>query len=61
MLEDVTHGVRQRLREWTALLLGNFASFRLEEDDEKFVLYQDPCGSCGRRSRSSRIGLRLFG
>lgn len=51
MLEDVTHDVRQRLREWTALLLGNFASIRLEEDAEKFLLYQDPCGSCGRQIR----------
>jgi len=51
MLEDVTHDVRQRLREWMALLLGNFASIRLEEDDEKFILYQDPCGSCGRQIR----------
>ena len=51
MLEDVTHDVRQRLREWVALLLGNFASIRLEEDDEKFILHQDPCGSCGRQIR----------
>lgn len=51
MLEDVTHDVRQRLREWTALLLGNFASIRIEEDDEKFILHQDPCGSCGRQIR----------
>ncbi|MGE0337168.1 MAG: hypothetical protein AB7O21_16445, partial [Gammaproteobacteria bacterium] len=33
------------------LLLGNFASIRIEEDDEKFILHQDPCGSCGRQIR----------
>ncbi len=49
MMDDITHSAQQRLRDWVILLLGNFATVRVEEDDEKFTLFQDPCGSCGRQ------------
>lgn len=51
MLEEVKRDARERITEWAALMLANFATFRLEEDDEKFTLHQDPCGSCGRQIR----------
>lgn len=51
MLEEVKTDARTRIVNWAALMLANFASFRLEEDDEKFTIYQDPCGSCGRQIR----------
>lgn len=51
MMEDITHDAKQRLRDWVTLLLGNFATLRIEEDDNKFTLFQDPCGSCGRQIR----------
>jgi hypothetical protein len=52
MMEDITHDVKTRLRDWTRLLaVGNFATIKIEEDDEKFVITQDPCGSCGRQHR----------
>lgn len=51
MMEDITHDPRERLRSWVTLLLGNFAKIRVEEDDEKFTIFQDPCGSCGRQIR----------
>lgn len=51
MMEEVDLDAATRIKTWTALMLANFASFRLEEDDEKFTLYQDPCGSCGRQIR----------
>lgn len=51
MMDDITQSIEQRLRGWVTLLLGNFATLRLEEDDEKFTFYQDPCGSCGRQIR----------
>jgi len=55
MMEDITHDVKVRLRDWVRLLaIGNFASLRIEEDDEKFVITQDPCGSCGRQHRDGR-------
>jgi hypothetical protein len=55
MMEDITHDVKTRLQDWTRLLaVGNFATITIEEDDEKFVLTQDPCGSCGRQHRDGR-------
>jgi hypothetical protein len=52
MLEDITHDPKERIRSWISLLLGNFATIRVEEDDEKFTIFQDPCGSCGRQIRA---------
>jgi hypothetical protein len=55
MMEDVTHDPVTRLREWTRLLaVGNFATLVIEEDDEKFVIAQRPCGSCGRQDDHNR-------
>jgi hypothetical protein len=54
MMEDVTHPAVQRVRDWARLLKANFATIRVEEDAEKFVLIQDPCGSCGRQHREGR-------
>jgi len=52
MLEDITHDAKERVCSWISLLLGNFATIRVEEDDEKFTIFQDPCGSCGRQIRA---------
>lgn len=52
MMEDITHDPKRRLQDWISLLLGNFATLRVEEDDEKFTIFQDPCGSCGRQIRA---------
>ncbi len=49
MVEDVRHPPEQRVRDWTRMLKSNFATIRVEEDDEKFTLLQDPCGSCTRQ------------
>ena len=46
---DVARPVEQRLRQWAALSLGNFSRIHIEEDDEKFTITQDPCGSCTRQ------------
>ena len=55
MMEDITHDVQTRLRDWTRLLaVGNFATITIEEDDEKFILTQNPCGSCGRQHNDGR-------
>jgi len=55
MMEDITHDVKTRLQDWTRLLaVGNFATLKIEEDEEKFVIIQDPCGSCGRQHREGR-------
>ncbi|MEW6296847.1 MAG: hypothetical protein AB1671_03790 [Thermodesulfobacteriota bacterium] len=49
MMEDITRDAKDRLQSWVSLLLGNFATIRVEEDDEKFTIFQNPCGSCGRQ------------
>jgi hypothetical protein len=55
MMEDVTHDPRTRLRDWTRLLaVGNFATISIEEEDDKFVIVQHPCGSCGRQDEGDR-------
>lgn len=55
MMEDITHDAPDRLRDWARLLaVGNFATLKIEEDDEKFVITQNPCGSCGRQHRDGR-------
>ena len=36
------------------LTVGNFGTLRITEDDEKFIVTQDPCGSCGRQHRDGR-------
>jgi len=45
-----------RLRDFVALLHGHFTELRLEEDDEKFTIIQDPCGTCSRQVSSGRYG-----
>ena len=49
MPKDIERPVEIRIRTWAAMLHGNFARFTIDEDDEKFVITQDPCGSCGRQ------------
>jgi len=51
----VTHDPATRLRDWARLLcVGNFGTLTIEEDDEKFLIVQDPCGSCGRQDDHNR-------
>jgi hypothetical protein len=49
MPRDIERPPEVRIRTWTAMLQGNFAEITIAEDDEKFVITQDPCGSCGRQ------------
>ena len=49
MPRDIDRPPEVRIRAWAAMLHGNFAEFTIAEDDEKFVITQDPCGSCGRQ------------
>ena len=49
MPRDIERSPEVRIRTWAALLQGNFAEITIEEDDERFVITQDPCGSCGRQ------------
>jgi len=54
MPTDVARDPVTRVRTWAGMLQGNFATVRVVEDDTKFVITQDPCGSCGRQLASGR-------
>lgn len=54
MPRDLTRAPQERVRTWATMLQGNFASITVEEDDEKFAITQDPCGSCGRQLAAGR-------
>lgn len=54
MPEDIGRDPVARVRTWCGLLQGNFATVRVAEDDAKFTITQDPCGSCGRQLAAGR-------
>src|SRR5262245_11755085 len=59
MPKDIDRPPEVRIRTWAAMLHGNFAEFTIAEDDEKFVITQDPCGSCGRQLECGAFPGRL--
>jgi hypothetical protein len=56
MAVDVRNAPEKRLVRWVRMLKGHFSGVRVREDDEKFVLVQDPCGTCARQVRDGRYG-----
>lgn len=47
---DITHPAAHRLAVWVAVAKGNCGNVvAIDEDDEKFTVSLDPCGSCGRQ------------
>ena len=54
MPDDIGRDPVARVRTWAAMLQGNFASLTVTEDDDRFVIVQDPCGSCGRQLLAGR-------
>jgi hypothetical protein len=54
MPDDIGRDPVARVRAWAAMLQGNFATVRVEERDDRFVVVQDPCGSCGRQLLAGR-------
>jgi hypothetical protein len=53
---DVARPPEKRLVSWTRMLHGHFTRFTLEEDESKFTVVQDPCGSCTRQILQGRYG-----
>ncbi|HVX19785.1 MAG TPA: hypothetical protein VHB02_00385 [Acidimicrobiales bacterium] len=47
---------RDRLVSFVALLHGHFTELDVTEDDRKFVIAQDPCGTCSRQVLDGRYG-----
>jgi hypothetical protein len=54
MPRDIVRDPATRVESWASMLHGNFATIRVEEDDERFTITQDPCGSCGRQIEAGR-------
>ena len=49
MPHDLARSADDRIRQWARMMLGNFASITVEEEDDCFVITQDPCGTCTRQ------------
>jgi hypothetical protein len=54
MAVDIRNAPEKRLVRWARMLKSHFSVIRLQEDDEKFVLVQDPCGTCARQILEGR-------
>ncbi|HEV8299051.1 MAG TPA: hypothetical protein VGQ20_17210 [Acidimicrobiales bacterium] len=54
MPDDLARPAEVRIRQWARMMLGNFASIRVEETDDAFVITQDPCGTCSRQVLAGR-------
>jgi hypothetical protein len=54
MPTDMARPPEKRLPSWVRMLQGHFSPLRVEEDDEKFTLVQDPCGTCTRQIQQGR-------
>ncbi len=49
MPHDLARGPAERIKQWSRMMLGNFASISVDEHDDRFVITQDPCGTCTRQ------------
>jgi hypothetical protein len=49
MPHDVARPAAVRVRQWSRMMRGNFATIRVDETDDAFVITQDPCGTCSRQ------------
>lgn len=56
MPTDRARAPEKRLPSWARMLQGHFSVLRITEDDEKFTLTQDPCGTCSRQIDQGRYG-----
>jgi hypothetical protein len=56
MPTDRARAPEKRLPSWARMLQGHFSVLRIAEDDEKFTLTQDPCGTCSRQIEQGRYG-----
>lgn len=54
--EHAGRPVRTQLEGFVHLLHGHFAELEVVEDDSKFVIEQDPCGTCTRQVTDGRFG-----
>ncbi len=49
MPRDIARPAHVRIAQWARMMSGNFASIRVDETDDAFVITQSPCGTCARQ------------
>jgi hypothetical protein len=54
MSVDIRNSPAKRLVRWVRMLKGHFSGVEVTEDDEKFTLLQNPCGTCSRQVLQGR-------
>ena len=53
---DIARDPVNRIRRFVTLLHGHFTELTVTEDDDRFVILQDPCGTCTRQTQDGRYG-----
>lgn len=56
---DMARPPEKRLPQWARMLQGHFSDLEITEDDEKFTLTQNPCGTCTRQIEQGRYDAPL--
>ena len=49
MPHDLARRADERIKQWSRMMLGNFARITVDEHEDRFVITQDPCGTCTRQ------------
>jgi hypothetical protein len=55
LMDDIDRPAGERLGNLVDLLQGHFTDLVVSEDDEKFTIIQDPCGTCTRQVTDGRF------
>lgn len=56
MPHDLARPASVRVRQWSRMMRGNFATIRVDETDDAFVITQNPCGTCSRQIEAGCYG-----
>ncbi|MET7403221.1 hypothetical protein ABZS66_58050 [Dactylosporangium sp. NPDC005572] len=59
LMRDIDRPAGERLVNLVRLLQGHFTDVVISEDDEKFTIVQDPCGTCARQVLDGRFAAGL--
>ncbi|MDT5026575.1 MAG: hypothetical protein QOE61_3001 [Micromonosporaceae bacterium] len=59
LMDDIDQPPGLRLVNFVRLLHGHFTELAVTEDDEKFTIVQDPCGTCARQVIDGRFASGL--
>jgi hypothetical protein len=59
LMADIERPADERLVNLVRLLHGHFTDLAISEDDEKFTIVQDPCGTCTRQVLDGRFSAGL--